>query len=131
MNTAQPGLSIVEVLIAVLMLGISVTTLLSLQGVLSRGVFTVHATVERIPFIRNLFVEADRDKLFKKDTPQITTIEQPTLRLTYSPKGSLPKALSSYTHLQLETVDAEWSTPFGTSKESFARLRFVPKVEGT
>ncbi len=131
MNKAKPGLSLVEVLIAVLMLGISVTTLLSLQGVISRGVFSVHATIDRIPYIRGFFIEADRDKLFKKDAPQTKKIENPDTRLRYSAETALPKSLSAYKQLRLERVEAEWSTGFGTSKETFARLRFVPQAEGT
>ena len=127
MNTVRPGLSLVEVLIAVLMLGISVTTLLALQAALSRGVFSVHATIDRIPLIRNFFIEVDRDKLFKETAPQIKNIEQPQMRLTYSSKATLPKSLSSYKQLYLEKVEAEWSTGFGTCKETFARIRFVPQ----
>lgn len=130
MNRARPGLSLVEVLVAVLIVGISVTTILSLQGVLSRGVFSVHATINRMPFIRSLFAEADRDKLFKNDDSHVKTIEHPAVRLTYSLEAKLPKSLSAFKQLKLEKVEADWSTGFGTCKQVFTRLRFVPQAEG-
>ena len=126
MDKALPGLSLIEVLIAVLMLGISVTTLLSLQGVLTRGVFSVHAAAERVPFIISYLFEADREKFFKQEQSQTKTLEDPSVRMTYS-TGPAPSSLS--TLLKVEKVEAHWSTAFGTCTEMFARLRFVPQVE--
>lgn len=126
MNRARPGLSLVEVLVAVLMLGISVTTLLALQGVLSRGVFSVHAAIDRLPFILNYFVEVDREKLFKQNAPQTKKIEFPSINLTYNITDA-PSPLTA--QVKLEKIEAHWSTAFGTNTEAFARLRFVPSVE--
>ncbi len=129
MKRARPGLSLVEVLIAVLMLGISVTTLFSLQGVLSRGVFTAHALIDRIPYIRSFFVEIDRDQLFKRESVKTKTIEYPVLRMNYSIGAVADKSLTSLKQLRLEKIEAEWPTPFGERKEIYARLRFVPQPE--
>ncbi|MBA3752207.1 hypothetical protein H0X06_05470 [Candidatus Dependentiae bacterium] len=131
MNRARPGLSLVEVLIAVLMLGISVTTLFSLQGVLSRGVFTAHALIDRIPYIRSFFVEIDRDQLFKRETVKSKTIEHPSLRMNYSIGAVADKSLTALKQLRLEKIEAEWPTPFGVKKETVARLRFVPQPEAS
>ena len=60
MKSAKSGLSLVEVIIAVLILGVATTSLLGLQGALIRGVFSAHALIDRLGFIRSFFVEVDK-----------------------------------------------------------------------
>lgn len=122
----KPGLSIIEVLLAVLMVGVSVTTLLSLQGVLSRGVYSAHAFIIRLPFIRSYFVEADRDGLYERTEPQKKTIEDPEMELTYTVSR---KPLKQFEHTVVEQVAAQWSMAFGARKETVTRIKFVPGKE--
>ncbi len=122
----KPGLSIIEVLLAVLIVGVSVTTLLSLQGVLSRGVYSAHALIIRLPFMRSYFVEADRDALYERTEPQKKTIEDPQTELTYSVSR---KPLKQFEHTVVEQVLAQWSMAFGTRKETVTRVKFVPGKE--
>ncbi len=127
MKSVQPGLSLIEVVLAVLMLGIATTSLLGLQGTLLRGVFSAHSILDRLGFIRSFFVTADKDRLFKKGAVQTKVLEDPTLTLKYVQKRPASKALSAHKHLVVEQVEAEWPTPFGTRKDFFARLAFKPQ----
>lgn len=129
MKSAKSGLSLVEVLIAVLMLGIATTSLLSLQGVLVRGVFSAHALIDRLGFIRSFFVEVDKDRLFATGTPPKKVIEDPVLTMNYSQRKLASKALASHTYLVVEHIEAQWPTPLGSRKDSFARLTFRPQKE--
>jgi hypothetical protein len=122
----KPGLSILEVMIAVLMVGVSVTALLSLQGVLSRSVYSAHGLIIRLPFIRSYFVEADRDGLYEKAEPQKKTIEDPLTQLTYSVEK---KAFKQFEHTVIERVDAQWTLAFGPRKEMATRIKFAPAKE--
>ncbi len=129
MKSAKSGLSFVEVIIAVLMLGIATTSLVGLQGVLIRGVFSAHALIDRLGFIRSYFVEIDRDRLFATATSPQKVIDDPSLVMNYSQKKPVSKALASQTHLIVEHIEAQWPTPFGTRKDSFARVSFRPQKE--
>ncbi len=127
MKSAKPGLSLVEVVIAVLILGVATTSLLGLQCVLIRGVFSAHALIDRLGFVRSFFVEVDKDRLFATGTPPKKVLEDPILTMNYSQKKPSSKALASHTYLVLEHIEAQWPTPFGARKDSFARLSFRPQ----
>lgn len=129
MKSAKPGLSIFEVVVAVLMLGIATTSLIGLQGVLFRGVFSAHTIIDRLGFIRSFFVEVDKDRLFAMGTPPQKIIEDPSLVMNYTQKKPVSKALSSHTHVVLEHIEAQWPSPFGTRKDYFARISFRPQKE--
>ena len=130
MKSVRPGLSLLEVILAILIVGISVTSLLGLQGTLVRIVFSGHSLLERLGFIRSFFVIADKDNLFKK-TSQKKILEDPRLTMTYLRKRPVSASLKRDTYLVVEQVDAEWQTPFGLKRESLARHMFRPKKENS
>jgi prepilin-type N-terminal cleavage/methylation domain-containing protein len=129
MKSTKPGLSLIEVVIAVLILGIATTSLVGLQGVLVRGVFSAHALIDRLGFIRSFFVEVDKDRLFVTSTPPQKVIEDPRLVMNYTQKRPLSKTLITQMYLAIEHVEAQWPTPFGMRKDSFARISFRPQKE--
>lgn len=126
LSDRKSGLTLIEVVLTILIVGISVTSILSLQGTLSRGVFSAHNMLERISYIKNMFVTADKDKLYTKDAPVEKKIEDPSLQISYSRKKS---PLKNFEHIIIEQVDAQWPSVLGTRKESFITFRFEPKVE--
>lgn len=127
MKSVRPGISLIEVVIAVLMLGIATTSLLGLQGALLRGVFSAHLVLDRLSFIGSYFTEIEKEQLIQKNVSHTKRIDDPSLSLTFALKKTTSSGLSSHVHLIVEQVDAEWPTPFGVRKESFARLRFRPQ----
>ncbi len=123
------GFSLLEVILAVLIVGVSVPVLLSLQGVLSRGVSTTHALIERIPYIRSYFVEADKEKLYESGRSYKKVIEDPSLTMTYSASKPTSRKLRDFENLLLERVEAQWTTILGTRTETFTKARFFVKKE--
>ena len=93
---------------------------------MSRGVYSAHAFIIRLPFIRSYFVEADRDGLYERTEPQKKTIEDPEMELTYSVSR---KPLKQFEHTVVEQVAAQWSMAFGARKETVTRIKFVPGKE--
>lgn len=126
---ARPGLSLLEVMLAVLIIGVSVTTLLALQGKLSRGVFMAHALIDRLPFIAGFFASAEKDKLYLEQKSHKKTIEEPELTMTYSVSKPVSKSLANYKHLVVEKIDSQWPTVMGIRTETLAQLKCVPRHE--
>lgn len=122
----KKGLSILEVVIAILMVGISVTTLLGLQGILSRGVFTAHAFVDRIGYMTSFLTEADRDKAFEEEKAIKKVLETPKVTMTYKVSKPMGKGLKTMKKLIVESIEAQWPTVFGERREAIGVLRFVP-----
>lgn len=130
LSQPQKGLSLIEVALAILIVGISLVSLLSLQGVLSRGVFGAHTIIERIPYIKNYFVEADRDKLYTKEGVQQRKVEEPATTLHYTALAPVDtKKFKPYQHILIEKVEAEWTGIVGTKRETFIMFRFSPTAK--
>jgi prepilin-type N-terminal cleavage/methylation domain-containing protein len=121
------GFTLIEVMVAVLIMGVSVVTLMSLQGVLTRGVFSAHSVLERLPYIRNFFVEADKEGWYKNETVQKKSLEDPEMKLTYNTSRAKFKALMKFEHLRIEKVAAQWPSLFNAKRETAAALRFFPQ----
>ncbi len=126
MKHLRPGISILEVVIAVLILAAAGTSLMGLQGVLIRGVSSAHGIIERLGFIRSFFVVAQKDQLFKR-AEQTLEKEEPPMVMTYQKKRAVSSGLSKQEHLFVQEIDAEWQGPFGTKKRLFSRLHFNPR----
>jgi Tfp pilus assembly protein PilE len=119
------GLTLIEAMLAILIVGVSVTTLLSLQGVLSRGVFGAHGELLRLASITNLFVKADKDKLYSSEKSYTEKIEDPATTLTYT-----IKPLKNFSHILVQKVEAQWTGILGKKRqEALVMLRFAPKVK--
>ena len=127
MKVTCSGLSFVEVMIAVLIMGIAATTLLGLQGVLVKGVFSAHSFIERMGFIQSYLVSVEKNRLFEKSEPQKKVIEYPALTMTYQQKPLTAKSLTKHTHLVVDQVDAEWPSPYGTRRDTFSLIKFRPR----
>ena len=120
----KPGLSIFEVMIAVVIIGVSVTTIFRLQIVLSRGVFAAHALVDRLSFVSSYFVEAEREKFFKDEQPHVKDLNDPALKMTYI--ASKPaNELQGFSNLVIEKIDATWPTPLGQHNETLKKAYFT------
>lgn len=130
MNTnyqLQSGLSLLEVMLALLIIGISVTSILRLQAVLSRGVYASHAVIDRIPFIKSFFAEASREGFYKREKEEKRTIENPPLVLDYSVIKPSSKTLKQFKNISIERIDAQWPLFLGKTSETYGLIRFIPK----
>ncbi len=126
MKHVKPGISILEVVIAVLILAAAGTALMGLQGTLIRGVSSAHGIIERLGFIRSFFVVGQKDQLFKR-AEQTSELEDPPMAMTYQVKKAVSPGLSKQEHLVAQEIQAEWEGPFGTKSSIFSRLHFNPK----
>lgn len=84
----KSGLSLIEAIFAILIVGISVSSILALQIALTRGVFNSHNLLIRIAYIKNLFIKAELEKLYAKEAPYHENIEDPPTQITYNAFGS-------------------------------------------
>ncbi len=125
----KPGLSLPEVVITLLIVGVSVPAVLTLQGSLSRAVFSSHSIIDRIPYIKSFFAQADRDKLYTRATGQKKIIDEPEMTLNYTVTKPTSKTLKGFDHLVIERVDASWPRLFGQRSETFVMARFMPEAQ--
>ena len=126
MKHVKSGISILEVVIAVLILAAAGTSLMGLQGTLIRGVSAAHGFIERLGFIRSFFVSRQKDQLFKR-AEQTFEQEEPPMIITYQIKRPVSPGLSKQEHLSIQEIKAQWQGSFGTKNRTFSRLHFNPK----
>lgn len=119
------GFSLIEAIVALLIIGVVVGSLFKLQGQLFRGTFTAHNLYERIAIIRNAFVRADQEEWYTKSKSKEYKDEGPQTKITYSfSKVSEQSAFKKIKNLYSERVDAEWPELRGTHKDTFVSFRF-------
>jgi len=124
------GFSLIEAIVALLIIGVVVGSLFKLQGQLFRGTFTAHALYERIAVIRNAFVRADQEEWYTKSKTKEYKDEGPSTKITYSfAKVSEQSAFKKIKNLYSERIDAEWPELRGTHKDTFISFRFYIEPE--
>lgn len=124
------GFTLIETIIAVLIIGTSITVLFGLQSLLIKGVFFSHNIVERMIYIKNIFVKAEKDELYKKKEPTIKKISDPEMTLTYQAQELKDKKeFERFRYIVQEQVKAVWGNIFTKHQEIFVSFKFVPDVQ--
>jgi prepilin-type N-terminal cleavage/methylation domain-containing protein len=119
------GFSLIETLVALLIIGVVVGGLFKLQGQLYRGTFSAHALFERLPIMRNAFVRADQEEWYTKSKSKHYTDEGPQTNITYKfEKLSDKSTFKKIKNLYSEQVDMQWPELKGPKKEIFVSYRF-------
>ncbi len=78
----KPGFSLIEVMLALAMFGVTITVLLSLEGTLLSQVFNYSRAIDKIIAMKNFFYEMQQEE------EHAQTRELGNLKLTYSEKNS-------------------------------------------
>jgi prepilin-type N-terminal cleavage/methylation domain-containing protein len=104
----QSGFSLIETIIALLILTVSMTALYKTQSELMMGTMFAHAYSERILAMKNYFVTADQNKWFNKQEPQKKELEEPSMTLTYKTEKPKNAQLQPLAYLVMEKVSGSW-----------------------
>lgn len=127
---APKGFTLIETIIALVILGTVITTLFRFQGELLRGTFRWHATVSRISFMRNMFAMAQEEKWYTKNQTKEIKEGLRDTTLTYSfKKVSENGSLGKYKNLYTEQIQAQWSELTGTRTDTLVGFKFyIPEA---
>ncbi|MBA3954419.1 type II secretion system protein [Candidatus Dependentiae bacterium] len=122
------GLTLVELMFAIVLVGTSTLSLVKLQSILLRGVFEAHALEERISILKNVFVQADREGWQITAGTKKIEVADPETKITYTlSKSSGESALGKISGLYKEQVEGSWDDIRGNRQESFISFKFSPK----
>lgn len=126
LNATVSGVSIIEAVIALLVISIAVSMLLVSQGTsLRMGVATIREQ-EIIQALERRFVEIDKDHLDASKKSIISDLEPPLPvgKIEYrARKPSETSELSRYKNVHIETVTARWSDGGRDQVTELHRLR--------
>jgi Tfp pilus assembly protein PilV len=124
----RAGLSLIEVIFALVFVAVAIPGMLRLQTVLSRGVHTAYAFTSRIAHMRNIFAQAERERWYTQDQTKEIKIDDPQTVLQYK-REKLPESstLKNVKNMYTERVEATWTDRFGKRTEQLATLRFYPE----
>lgn len=128
------GFSLIEALVALLILSILLGSLFTFQSQLIRGVFRTHGVVERIPVIKNALTKIEQQQLYTKQETQKITDKETNTKITYQLKTiAQTSSLHAIKNLRQEIITAEWPSVLTTQDIEFVGFRFYPvlqKAEG-
>lgn len=127
-NNIKTGFTLIEAVMAVLVLGISFTVIFAFQSNLLKRVFSTHDFVLRAIYIKNFFVNTDLENTYEKDINK--KIDDPALELNYTSKDvNTIKALEKFKNVLIEKSEFSWNSIFGKRKEIFITFKFNPKEQ--
>ena len=122
------GLTLIEALIALLIISISIPIITGLQIRLLRNTSNSFNMLERITAVRNMFVQASQNKWFEKKEPVKKNID-PNLALEYKAESFNKFRLKN---LVKERINANWSNLLGANQdETYVSFSFWAKPEET
>jgi Tfp pilus assembly protein PilV len=122
------GLTLVELMFAIVLVGAATLSLVRLQSILFRNVFAAHALEERLHILQNTLVQADREDWSSKVQTKQADSADPETKITYKlEKMDEGSALGKIPYLFKERVDGFWDDIIGARDESFISFKFNPK----
>lgn len=121
------GLTLIEILFAIVLVGTSTLSLVKLQSVLLRGVFEAHALEERISVLKNVFVQAERESWKVASGTKQLDLADPETKITYTLSKSTETPLGKIPGLYKERVEGSWDDIIGARQESFVSFKFDPR----
>lgn len=109
-SKSSSGLTIIETVIALLIIGISVPLITGLQIRLLRTTTNSFALLERITTVKNMFVQADLNNWFEKNEPVRKEFPEQNVTLEYKNEGFNKFGLKN---IKKETVTVKWRNLLG------------------
>ena len=127
-NKSHSGFTLPEVLIALVIIGISITTILGLQGTLLTTVFRTSQNIEHSIEMKNFFYEARLKQFALEDKVHEKIIDDGRVRLTYQVRKINEKsALKKLDSLVIELIEAHWKV--GNQEKVDSMISFLYKPE--
>ena len=125
------GFSLIEAIIALLVLSILLGSIFTFQSQLIRGVFRAHGIIEHIPLIKNAFVAVERDKLYSKEGAVKIEDKEKDAEIIYQlSKISQESVLANIKNLKKETITARWPSLLTTAEIEMVAFRFTLPTGG-
>lgn len=117
--------TLIEVMIATIIIGISITALFGLQSNLMRSIFSSHEVIQRLVIAKNMFVNADQEKYYESNETKVKKIDKPETTVEYSIDEPSEDIASKTQDIGEQQVQITWPAFFGRNKLTFLSLKFI------
>lgn len=126
-------MTLIEVVLAIIILAISSISIYTLQTNLFKGTFKVHNMLTRLTAMKNMFVESSKNKWHEAKTSHEVKLDAPDTTIVYNAISADKDAnLKKFNHIVIEKITARWKSLFGkASNETLVALAFVPPQSNT
>lgn len=129
LKNSSPGFSFMEIIIAVLMLGMLMTAIFTLQNTTFRSVVDFSARLAHIFSLKNKLVTASRDRAQQTEsqTKPLDELTKESTKIIYTlEKVNEKSALKKFENVMIEKAVAQWQE--GTKKYQEILISFFYKV---
>lgn len=126
----QQGISLIEVMIAIAIIGMALGSLIGLQGRMLQKSISNARAIERMIAVKNFFTEITR--IGSQAAPREKAIAELDLRMTYkreSVKSS--SVLSSFKNLMAERIEVSWDLQETPRQQTYQRFVWQRPAEKT
>ena len=127
-NHKQVGMTFIEVVLAVFIIGSLLSSLLLLQSNVVKNVSLFTARSNRTFMIKDTLVQAEIDREMQKEPAKEQKIDDPKTTITYEQKKiSKDSSLKKFEDIVIETVSAEWDEWGSKRKETMIKFLYKPE----
>jgi len=117
----NPGFSFVEVVMAMAIMAIILTSLFGLQNTAFNSALREHALISRIYYIKNLFFDTVPNKIIKKSLPDPET----KLEIITMPAKS-PEIVKRFENMYIVNANGQWKIQNKNYQEVLTMLLYLP-----
>lgn len=121
----KTGFTLIESVVALLIMSVAMASLFKTQGELVLGTSTIHGYVERLFLIKNYFIKARQNRWHKTTEIHKEVLDDPEVTLEYKTQIPSQGIVQSLKNLVIERVDATWQGNRSTLKESLITFKFI------
>ncbi len=128
-RSAHTGMTFIEVVLAIFIIGSLLSSLLLLQSNIVRAVWQFSSRANRILLLKNRLMQALLEQEKKeKESPKEKKVEEPKTTITYEQKKiSKDSALKKFENIVIEKVSAQWQEWDTKQKETMITFLYKPE----
>ena len=124
----NPGMTFIEVTLAVFIIGSLLSSLLLLQSNVVRNVFQFSSRSDRLFLMKDRLAQTVLEREQKKEGKKETKIENPQTTIIYEQKKvAKGSTLKNFEDIVIEQVTAKWDEWGSTQKETMITFLYKPE----
>ncbi len=129
-RNARPGLSLVESIIALGMLGVLISSVMVVQQSSFTKINTSSAKLRRIFLMNNMLLEATRNRKEGTQFPEKIAVSDPETTIFYTRKeAEKNSSLKDFNNITIENIEASWQDGSVKYREKIIHVVYEPEVE--
>lgn len=126
----QPGMTLIEAVVALAMFGILATSVIVLQQSSYANITAISGRLRTLFYMGDVLYKAHLAQEQEKTPPKTTTLAEPAITITYEQQKISGKSLlKDFKHVVVENITASWQDDSAKHEETLINMIYKPESE--